>query len=50
MFELQSPEIDKLTAAFVEARKAMKPVKEDAKANYGTYVSIAEIKSCTQRS
>lgn len=48
MFELQSPEIDKLTAAFIEARKAMKPVKEDAKANYGTYVSIAEIKSCTQ--
>jgi len=46
-FQLQSPEVDKLTTAFIEARKASKPVREDAKANYGTYVSISEIKSCT---
>lgn len=46
-FKLQSDEIDKLTAAFVEARRQSKPVKEDAKANYGSYVSLAEIKACT---
>jgi hypothetical protein len=46
-FKLQSDEIDKLTAAFVEARKQSRPVREDAKANYGTYVSLSEIKACT---
>lgn len=46
-FKLQSDEIDKLTAAFVEARKQSTPVRKDAKANYGSYVSIGEIKACT---
>lgn len=44
---IQSQEIDKLTAAFVEARKAFMPVREDCKANYGSYVSLEEIKACT---
>lgn len=46
-FKLQSDEIDKLTIAFVEARKQSTPVRKDAKANYGSYVSIGEIKACT---
>ncbi len=46
-FKLQSDEIDKLTTAFIEARKAFKGVTEDNKANYGSYVSIDEIKACT---
>jgi hypothetical protein len=47
MLPLQSPEIDKLTQAFVEARKSFKFVREDNKANYGKYVSLEEIKACT---
>ena len=49
-FKLQSDEIDKLTAAFVEARKSFQSVKEDNKANYGQYVSLDEIKACTNSS
>ena len=50
MLPLQSPEIDKLTQAFVEARKGFKFVKEDSKANYGSYVSLEEIKYATSDS
>lgn len=46
---LQSVEVDKLTQAFIEARKKFKPFKEDSKANYGGYVSIDEIKGCTNQ-
>jgi len=49
MLPTQSNEIDKLTTAFVEARKAARPFREDSKANYGSYVSIDEIKSCTNQ-
>ncbi len=49
MLPLQSEQIDQLTFAFVEARKAAKPFREDSKANYGSYVSIDEIKSCTNQ-
>lgn len=49
-FKLQSDEIDKLTVAFVQARSEFKFVKEDAKANFGTYVSIGEIKAATHDS
>lgn len=47
MFQLQSSEIDKLTQSFIEARKGFKFVKEDSKANYGKYVSLEQIKECT---
>jgi hypothetical protein len=47
MLQTQSQDIDKLTQAFVEARKAFKFVREDNKANYGSYVSLEEIKACT---
>jgi hypothetical protein len=49
MLPTQSDQIDQLTAAFVEARKAAKPFSEDSKANYGSYVSIDEIKACTNK-
>ena len=49
MLPLQSEQIDQLTSAFVEARKAAKPFREDSKANYGSYVSIDEIKACTNQ-
>jgi len=48
--QTQSESIDKLTQAFVEARKAFKFVREDNKANYGRYVSLEEIKACTNDS
>ena len=50
MLPRQSDEIDKLTTAFIEARKSFKPFKEDSNANYGKYVSIDEIKYCTNDS
>lgn len=50
MLPLQSTEIDKLTQAFVEARKGFKFVKEDSKANYGSFVSLEEIKYATNES
>ncbi len=50
MLPLQSEQIDQLTAAFVLARQKAKPFKEDGKANYGSYVSIDEIRSCTNES
>lgn len=50
MLPLQSNEIDKLTQAFVEARKGFKFVKEDSKANYGSFVSLEEIKYATNES
>lgn len=49
MLPLQSEHIDQLTAAFVEARKSAKPFQEDGKANYGSYVTIDEIKACTNQ-
>jgi hypothetical protein len=50
MLPLQSESIDQVTAAFVAARKTSKPFREDSKANYGSYVSIDEIKACTNES
>lgn len=50
MLPPQSQEIDKITQAFVEARKTFKFVKEDSKANYGHYVSLEEIKYATNES
>lgn len=50
MLPSQSLEVDKLTQAFVEARKTFKFVKEDSKANYGHYVSLEEIKYATSES
>lgn len=45
--KLQSDEIDKLTTAFVEARKEFDFVKLDGRAHHGGYVSLDEIKFCT---
>lgn len=47
--KLQSDQIDQLISAFIQARKAARPFKEDGKANYGAYVSIDEIKACTNQ-
>ena len=46
-FKLQSDEIDKLTAAFVEAKKEFLPFKATAKGNWGAYVSIDDMRAAT---
>lgn len=46
-FELQSSEIDKLTAAFVQAKKEFTPFKATAKGNWGAYVSIDDMRAAT---
>ena len=44
MLKLQSDEIDKITTSFIEACLEMEGFSEDAKGNYGGYISVKEIK------
>jgi len=48
--DLQSPEIDKITAAFVEAKKGFAAAEKDGKGNFGTFTSLGAIKNCTEES
>jgi len=48
--DLQSPEIDKITAALVEAKKNFKPLWADSKSNYKKegFVGLDSIEDCTR--
>lgn len=48
--QLQSAEIDKITTAFVEAKKGFKPVWADSKSNYKDFVSLDAIEDATRES